>query len=96
MLATQVRQKDAVFYFVAYPAEDLLKKVRFMSRFYGEGGSIRPEEAPEEDEIAAFIGRIERTDKAFQRTLSRHKVKAVRCCARFSRSVWQRETVVLR
>ena len=44
MLATQVRQKDSVFYFVAYPAEDLLDKVRFISRFYGEGEQIAAEE----------------------------------------------------
>ena len=31
MLATQVRQKDSVFYFAAYPAEDLLDRVRFIS-----------------------------------------------------------------
>ena len=37
MLATQVRQKDSVFYFAAYPAEDLLDQVRFISRFYAEG-----------------------------------------------------------
>ena len=28
MLATQVRQKDSVFYFVSYPTEDLLEKVQ--------------------------------------------------------------------
>ena len=40
MLATQIRQKDSRFFFVAYPAEDLLERVRFMSRFYDEGGSL--------------------------------------------------------
>ena len=44
MLATQVRQKDGVFYFAAYPTEDLLEKVRFISRFYGEGEQIAAEE----------------------------------------------------
>lgn len=78
MLATQIRQKDAVFYFVSYPAEDLLAKVRFISRFYGEGESILPEELPQEDEIAAFISKIEKTDKAFQRTLSRQKIKSIK------------------
>jgi DGQHR domain-containing protein len=78
MLATQVRQKDGVFYFVAYPAEDLLRKVRFLSRFYGEGEPIEPAAAPEADEIAQFIAKIERSDKAFQRQLSRAKVKAIR------------------
>ena len=36
MLATRMRQKDVEFYFVSYPAEDLLRKVRFVTRFYGE------------------------------------------------------------
>ena len=41
MIATQVRQKDAVFYFASYPSEQLLKKVRFINRFYDEtGGGI--------------------------------------------------------
>jgi DGQHR domain-containing protein len=77
MLATQVRQKDSVFYFVAYPTEDLLEKVQFISRFYGEGESIAAEEVPEDDEVAQFIARIEHTDKAFQRQLSRKKVAAI-------------------
>src|SRR5205807_1965016 len=37
MQATQIRQKDGVFYFVSYRAKDLLAKVRFISRFYGDG-----------------------------------------------------------
>ncbi len=78
MLATQVRQKDGVFYFAAYTVEDLLAKVRFISRFYSEGEQIAPEATPATDEIADFIGRIERSDKAFQRQLSRAKVNALR------------------
>jgi DGQHR domain-containing protein len=78
MLATRIRQKDAVFYFVSYPAEDLLEKVRFISRFYGEGESIKPEDVPADDEIAAYIEKIEKTDKAFQRALSRQKIKAIK------------------
>ena len=78
MMATQIRQKDAVFYFVAYPSEDLLTKVRFISRFYGEGEEIKPEEVAEEDDVAQFIARIERSEKAFQRSLSRSKVKLIR------------------
>ena len=77
MLATRVRQKEGVFYFVAYPAEELLRKIRFMSRFYGEGEQIAPVEPAEEDEIARFIAKIERSDKAFQRQLSRAKVRAI-------------------
>jgi len=78
MFATQVRQKDSVFYFVAYPALDVLDKVRFISRFYGEGEQIAPEEPAEADEVADFIMRIERTEKAFQRQLSKPKVKAIK------------------
>src|SRR6266436_2336988 len=79
MIATQIRQKDAIFYFASYGSEQLLTKVRFIRRFYDEGGeSIQPEEVPEEDDVAQFIARIERSDKAFQRELSRSKVRAIR------------------
>ncbi|HEY3645934.1 MAG TPA: hypothetical protein VGM16_11405, partial [Gammaproteobacteria bacterium] len=78
MLATQVRQKDGVFYFAAYPVEDLLAKVRFISRFYGEGEQIAPEKPADSDEIAEFIGHIEHSDKAFQRQLGRAKVAALK------------------
>lgn len=78
MLATQIRQKDGVFYFVSYPSEDLLGKVRFISRFYGdEGGKLMAEEVPEGDEVGEFISRIEKTDGAFQRELSKAKVSAI-------------------
>lgn len=78
MLATQVRQKDGVFYFAAYPSEDLLEKVRFISRFYSEGDKIAAEEVEETDEVGQFIGRIESTDKSFQRQLSKPKVAAIK------------------
>ena len=79
MIATQVRQKDAVFYFASYPSEQLLKKVRFISRFYDEeGGGIRAEEVAADDDVGQFIARIERSDKAFQREVSRAKVASIR------------------
>jgi DGQHR domain-containing protein len=78
VLATRIRQKDGIFYFAAFPAEDLLEHVRFISRFYGEAGQIAPEEVPESDEVARFIARIEKTDRAFQRQLSRPKVRAIK------------------
>jgi len=79
MIATQVRQKDAVFYFASYPSEKLLTKVRFISRYYDEdGGGIRAEDVPAEDDVAQFISKIERSDKAFQRQVSRAKVAAIR------------------
>ena len=65
MLATQIRQKDGIFYFASVPAKDLLSKVRFISRFYGEGEEIAAEKISPRDEIAQFIAKIERSDKAF-------------------------------
>ena len=79
MIATQIRQKDSLFYFASYPAEKLLAKVRFISRFYDEGGAgIPAEEIPADDDVAQFISRIERSDRAFQRELSKAKVAAIR------------------
>ena len=78
MLATRIRQKDGVFYFVSYPAKDVLAKVRFLSRFYGEGEQIAPQTISQSDEIAQFIARIEHNDQAFQRQLSRAKVRALK------------------
>jgi DGQHR domain-containing protein len=76
MLATQIRQKDSVFYFVSYPVEDLLDKVRFISRFYFEREKLQADTLPD-DEVAAFISKIERTDAAFQRELAQRKVTAI-------------------
>ncbi len=79
MIATQIRQKDAMFYFASYPSQQLLSRVRFISRFYDEeGGEIEPDRVPEDDDVAQFIAKIERGDKAFQRELSRAKVRAIR------------------
>ena len=79
MIATQIRQKEAAFYFASYSSEQLLAKVRFISRFYDEeGGEIKPEEVPAEDDVAQFISKIERSDKAFQRQLSKNKVASIR------------------
>jgi len=78
MHATQIRQKDGIFYFANYRAAELLAKVRFISRFYGEGEEIAPVRIAHDDDVAHFISKIERNDKAFQRTLSRAKVKALR------------------
>ena len=78
MQATQIRQKDGVFYFVSYRAKDLLAKVRFISRFYGENEEIAPSRISEDDDIAQFIAKIERNDHAFQRSLSRAKVRQLK------------------
>src|SRR5882762_2769228 len=78
MLATQVRQKDRVFYFVAYPTEDLLDRVRFISRYYNESERTEIDEVDPDDEVGRFIGRIEATDQAFQRQLSKAKVASIK------------------
>ena len=79
MIATRIRQKDATFYFASYPSEQLLTKVRFISRYYEEGGEgIKAEEVPADDDVGQFIARIERSDKAFQRQVGRAKVAAIR------------------
>src|SRR5580698_1756253 len=79
MIATQIRQKDALFYFASYPSEKLLEQVRFISRFYDEeGAQIQPEAVEQQDDVATFIAKIERSDKAFQRELSQAKVKSIR------------------
>jgi DGQHR domain-containing protein len=79
MIATQIRQKDAFFYFASYSSEKLLQQVRFSSRFYDEtGGVIKAEESGAEDDVAKFIARVERSDASFQRELSHSKIKAIR------------------
>ena len=78
MQATQIRQKDGVFYFASYRAKDLLSKVRFISRFYGDGEEIAASRIAEDDDIAQFISKIERNDHAFQRALSRSKVRQLK------------------
>jgi DGQHR domain-containing protein len=76
MLATRIRQKDGIFYFVSFKARDILSRVRFTSRFYFEGETIEAE-ADADDPIAKFIGSVERSEKAFQRLLSRRKVREI-------------------
>jgi len=75
MHATQIRQKDGIFYFAGYRAKDLLARVRFISRYSGEGEQIAAARISPDDDVAQFISRIERNDHAFQRTLSRAKVR---------------------
>src|SRR5436190_11274255 len=76
MLATRIRQKDGTFYFVSFKARDILNRVKFTSRFYFEGETIEAE-ADADDPIAKFIGSVERSEKAFQRMLSRRKVRDI-------------------
>src|SRR5947209_925863 len=76
MLSTRIRQKDGIFYFVSFKARDILNRVKFTSRFYFEGETIEAE-ADADDPIAKFIGSVERSEKAFQRLLSRRKVRDI-------------------
>src|SRR2546428_807716 len=76
MLATRIRQKDGIFYFVSLKAADILHRVRFTSRFYFEGETIEAD-ADADDPIAKFIGKVEKSEKAFQRLLSRKKGREI-------------------
>jgi DGQHR domain-containing protein len=78
MLATRVSQKESLFYFAAYPAAELLKKVRFTTRFEAEEGRIASAEPDPSDEIGGFISKVEHSDKAFQRGLAKAKVAQIR------------------
>ena len=77
MLATRVRQKDSQFYFISYRATDLLERVRFTSRYYFEGERLDEEALRDDDEVARFIAGIERSEKGFQRSLSKQKLKQI-------------------
>ncbi|MBI4527952.1 MAG: DGQHR domain-containing protein [Deltaproteobacteria bacterium] len=76
MLATRIRQKEGIFYFIAFKATDLLDRVRFTSRYYFEGETLEADEAGE-DEVARFISGIEKSEKAFQRILNRRKIRQI-------------------
>ncbi|MBC7978623.1 MAG: DGQHR domain-containing protein, partial [Myxococcales bacterium] len=56
----------------------ILDKARFISRFYAEGApTLAGEQVGDDDEVAKFISKIESTDAAFQRQLSRAKVSQI-------------------
>src|ERR1041385_6860964 len=73
MLATRVLQKEGTFYFIAYPAAELLDRVNFSSRYYFEGEQIEADE-PGDDEVARFIAGVEKSERSFQRLLNRRKI----------------------
>ncbi len=83
MFAQRMRQKESEFYFVSYPAEDLLRKVRFVTRFYGERGQTIGGEEPKgkakaPDEVERYVQAIEKNAKSFQRDLNRRKIKQIK------------------
>jgi hypothetical protein len=79
MIATQIRQKDAVFYFASYSVGKVADQGALHQPLLRRGRRRDQTDAVEaEDDVAQFIAKIERSDKAFQRELSRSKVKAIR------------------
>lgn len=76
MLATRIRQKEGTFYFIAYKAANLLDRVKFTSRYYFEGERIEAEDSGD-DEVARFITGIEKSERAFQRSLNRRKIRQI-------------------
>jgi DGQHR domain-containing protein len=84
MFAQRMRQKESEFYFVSYPAEDLLRKVRFVTRFYGDRGQViggddgKAKKKKEPDDVERYVQAIEKNSKSFQRDLNRRKVKQIK------------------
>ena len=81
MFAQRMRQKESEFYFVSYPAQDLLRKVRFVSRFYGERGEMIGGDVSTKknvDDVERYVQAIEKNSKSFQRDLNRRKVKQIK------------------
>src|SRR5690606_28676357 len=81
VLALRMRQKESEFYFVSYPAEDLLRKVHFVTRFYGERGETIGGDTNRKDpgdDVERFVQAIEGNAKSFQRELIRRKVRQIR------------------
>lgn len=80
MFALRMRQKESEFYFVSYPAAELLKKVRFVTRFYGERGQTIGGEssAKEPDEVERYVQAIEKNSGSFQRDINRRKVRQIK------------------
>src|SRR4029453_19470859 len=62
------------FHFPSSTPPTIRRRVGFTRRFYFEGEKIEAEEAAD-DPIAKFIGSVERSEKAFQRMLSRRKFR---------------------
>ena len=79
MFALRMRQKESEFYFVSYPAAELLKKVRFVTRFYGERGqTIGGEAKKAPDEVERYVQAIEKNSGSFQRDINRRKVRQIK------------------
>jgi len=79
MIAIKIKQKEAVFYVASYPAAELLDKVRFTSRVHDEDRlTMRAKGKELKDDLAHFIAMVEQDEKAFQHSLSRSKVQAMR------------------
>ncbi|NTW49031.1 MAG: DGQHR domain-containing protein [Chlorobiales bacterium] len=74
MIATRIKQKDAVFYFISYKAKDLLEKVKFTSRYTLEGETIGLHPSVHESEQERFFRAVEKSEQGFQRSINQQKV----------------------
>jgi len=77
MLALRVSQKDGAFYLVSYRAQDILRRIRFLSRSYMEPGEEPAPVRQGDEEVARFIRGVLKSDGAFQRGLVRRKVRDI-------------------
>jgi len=77
VLATQIRQKDG-FSTSAASRSRVARQGPLHQPLLRRRRANRPARISQDDEIAQFIAKIERTDRAFQRTLSRAKVRQLK------------------
>lgn len=73
MLAIRMRQKESVFYLAAYRAADLLRKVRFAGKSYGE----EERETGPDDQVIAFFRKVQSGGQFFQRRPYARKVRQI-------------------
>ena len=73
MLAIRMRQKESVFYLAAYRAADLLRKVQFAGKSYGE----EEREGGPDDQVITFFQKVQSGGHFFQRRPYARKVRQI-------------------
>ncbi len=73
MLAIRMRQKESVFYLAAYRASDLLRKVQFAGKSYGD----EEPETGQDDLVMEFFRKVQTGSAFFQRRPYARKVRQI-------------------
>jgi DGQHR domain-containing protein len=74
MLAIRMRQKESVFYLAAYRASDLLRKVQFAGKSYGEDEAA---DAGNDELVLEFFRKVQTGSGFFQRRPYARKVRQI-------------------